>query len=262
MQGDCGTAVTAGPTGDARGTVGAGVEMQGTASVEGPSPGPPTCTEHPGDREEAGRGGTAQGKQKALAFGCPSLGGPQHGASGGPTMLPTPAQPHSHPGPAGTSTRGMLGWHSLVKPAGAEPQSRVWGSTRSRGSCLSMSKPGLSGIPAPGHPRAGAPSSAQPMGMDQDECWALHCCPSPPALLQPLPGQNPGALSPCPALGRLHGAGRTLTPPALARRSSWHEGAGQGTWLRGDGATPDAFPPARRNRKHFLIGEPNKPQNN
>lgn len=65
------------------------------------------------------------GQDKENKENSPCSGVPQHGASGGPTVLPTLAQPHSHPGSAGTSTQGMLGWHSLVKPAGAECQSRV-----------------------------------------------------------------------------------------------------------------------------------------
>lgn len=39
------------------------------------------------------RGGRGQGKQKVLAFCCPSLGVPQHGAIGAPTMLPTMLSP-------------------------------------------------------------------------------------------------------------------------------------------------------------------------
>lgn len=94
-----------------------------------------------------------------------------------------------------------------------------------RGSCLSKSKPELSGTPAPGHPRAGGPSSAQPR-------MGAGVCPAAP-LPQPRSSRSQGRIwEPCPPL---RGAGRTLTPPALVRGSSWHEGAGQGTWLRGDG---------------------------
>lgn len=48
-----------------------------TADVEGPAPGPPTCTEHPGDTEVAGRAGSGQDKRGShlvlpLAQGPPS----------------------------------------------------------------------------------------------------------------------------------------------------------------------------------------------
>lgn len=249
MQGGCGIGVTPGATGDAGGTGG----DAGTAGTEGPSPGPPTCTEHPGDTGVAARGGRGGGKRLSPPA-APRSGVPQHAAHTGSAPQP--------PWHCRTSTRGMPGWHSLVKPAAAEPQSRVWG---------------LQGQEAPAYPRGPrAEWDSSPRAL---QSWGVPAVPGPgdgpgrvlgSPLLPLSPSPAPAApraaswelLSPCPALGRLCGAGRTLTPPALARGNSWHEGAGQGTWLRDDGATPDAFPPGRRNRKHFLIGEPNKPQNN
>lgn len=179
-------------------------------------------------------------------------------ARGSPSTVPTVAQPHSHPGTAGTSTRGMPGWHSLVKPAAAKPQSRVWGLQRREAPAYPRG-PRAEWDSSPRAPQSwGVPAVPSLWGQTRTSAGVSTAAPLP----QPRCSSIPGASSPCPALGRLCGAGRTLTPPALARGNSWHEGAGQGTWLRDDGATPDAFPPGRRNRKHFLIGEPDKPQNN
>lgn len=116
---------------------------------------------------------------------------------GSPSTVPTVAQPHSHPGTAGTSTRGMPGWHSLVKPAAAKPQSRVWGLTRREAPAYPRG-PRAEWDSSPRVPQSwGGPSSAQPVGTDQDECWGLHCCPSPPAPLQ----QHPGSFVPLPGPG-------------------------------------------------------------
>lgn len=101
----------------------------GTAGTEGPSPGPPTCTEHPGDTEVAARGGREGGKRLSPPA-APRSGVPQHAAHTG-------SAPQA-PWHCRTSTRRMPGWHPLVKPAAAEPQSRVWG---------------LQGREAPAYPR-------------------------------------------------------------------------------------------------------------
>lgn len=219
--------------------------MQGTA----PSPGPPTCTEHPGDIEVAARGGRRGGKG-LWPPAAPHSGVPQHGAHSGSAPQPPWHCRDQHTGDARVALTG--------KPAAAKPQSRVWGLTRREAPAYPRG-PRAEWDSSPRAPQSwGVPAVPSLWGQTRTSAGVSTAAPLP----QPRCSSIPGASSPCPALGRLCGAGRTLTPPALARGNSWHEGAGQGTWLRDDGATPDAFPPGRRNRKHFLIGEPDKPQNN
>lgn len=98
-----------------------GWEMQGTAGMEGPSPGPLNCMEHPGDREVAGRGGRRQGKQKTLPFCCPLLGSP-------PAYCQWGSHHAAHTGsaPQPLACRDQHMGESRVKSVEAEPQSRVW----------------------------------------------------------------------------------------------------------------------------------------
>lgn len=194
--------------------------------------------------------GWEERRKRTLASCCPSLGGP-------PARCPQWLSPTATLALQGPAHGGCQGG-TLVKPAAAKPQSRVWGLTRREAPAYPRG-PRAEWDSSPRAPQSwGVPAVPSLWGQTRTSAGVSTAAPLP----QPRCSSIPGASSPCPALGRLCGAGRTLTPPALARGNSWHEGAGQGTWLRDDGATPDAFPPGRRNRKHFLIGEPNKPQNN
>lgn len=117
-------------------------------------------------------------RKKALVSCCPSLGGP-----------PALAQPHSHPGTAGTSTQGMPGWHSLVKPAAAEPQSRVWGLQRRE---------------APAYPRG--PRAEWDSSPRAPQSWGVAAVPGPGGWTRTSAGVSTAAPLPQPRSSRSQGS--------------------------------------------------------
>lgn len=142
MQGGCGIGVTPGATGGMRGW-----EMQGQlARRDLPQVPQPARSILGTQRWLRGVGGKEEKGSRLLlplARGSPSTG-----------SVPQP------PWHCRTSTRGMPGWHSLVKPAAAEPQSRVWG---------------LQGREAPAYPRG--PRAEGDSSPRAPQSWAVPAVP-------------------------------------------------------------------------------------